>query len=69
VGYFYLSREQAMSTQDKAKTQTDIKGEVLDNKEKYTIRGGHVYVKTEQLLQSPKVKKQIEELRKIFDSN
>lgn len=55
-----------MSTQDKVKAQADLNGEVLDNKDKYIIRGGHVYVKTEQLLQSSKVKQQIRKLRELF---
>jgi len=55
-----------MSTQDKVKIQPDLNGEVLDNKDKYVIRGGHVYVKTEQLLQSSKFKQQIEGLHENF---
>jgi len=66
AGCFYLSREKKMPIPDKVKIQADLNGEVLDNKDKYVIRGGHIYVKAEQLLQSSKVKRKIEQLRETF---
>lgn len=58
-----------MTDQNEVKAKTNVGAEVLDDTNKYIIRGGHVYVKTEQLLQSPRVKQQIEKIREIFKAD
>lgn len=55
-----------MTDQNEVKTNAKARSDVLDDTNKYIVRGGHVYVKTEQLLQSPKVKQQIEKIREMF---
>ena len=46
-----------------------LEGDTLNNEDKYIILGDHVYVKTKALLQSPKVKQQIEDLRGLSDQD
>ncbi len=55
-----------MTVKNEIKTDKKISEDILDNKDRYVIQDGHVRVKTDQLLQSPKVKKQIEKIREIF---
>jgi uncharacterized protein YeeX (DUF496 family) len=59
-------RSKTMTVKNEIKTDKKISEDILDNKDRYVIQDGHVRVKTDQLLQSPKVKKQIEKIREIF---